>query len=194
MARAARVALDEDEHVETEVNRRFDSPRAFALALSLFFLVAIVLTTIIVPVAHSVEEVLDTLLWYVTALSLCTFALGPQTRFTGVRNMLLLKLLVLTASVILFLCPLLPIHRRGIGKVSGAAQAAAAVFVVTRAWQLVHAIEAARRGGSDLSWGFGRRLYKMCAWSWHDLERTRVISGASHNVGTSSAARRAHQP
>ena len=122
-------------------------------------------------------------LWCACLLFLNIFVLGPVTRFTGVEDARLMRRLVTFCSFGLFLLPLaIPVCRRGQGKAAGAAQGGAALMTVTRAWQLVGLIEKARLTGTDLEWGLGHRMYFMSAWSWHDLERTRVISTVSQRA------------
>lgn len=169
------------------LHARFEAPRAIALAIFAVAIVGICITTAIGPAARSASELVASACWYPTMVCTCVFVLGPPTRLTGVRNTTLLKLLTFAGTAVMLLLPLLPIHRRGLGKIAGAAQAGAAAASTTRLWQLARRIEEARHspadfGGAELSWGFGRRLYMTCAWAWHDLERSRVLPGGTERA------------
>lgn len=169
---------------DDEVHFRFEAPHAVAAAVVLPFLWCLALTLIsVLPAAHSAWEILATILWYLIMLGLCIFVLGPQTRFTGFKSVRLLKMLTWAAVALMLGIALLPVNRRGLGKISGTAQAAAVLAYTGRAWQLIREIERARATaeGADLQWGFGRRLYMMCSWAWHDLEQTKAIpKGLEH--------------
>lgn len=162
------------------VHARFEAPRAIVLAVAMVCIVGVILTVVVFPAAQSPAELVSTLIWYPLALGQTVFILGPVTSMSGIRNTHLLKILTIASSAALLLVPLaLPIHGRGMGKISGAAQAGASFMVCRRSWQLVRAIETARASSNDLGWGFGRRLYMVCAWSWHDLEHTKPIPAGS---------------
>ena len=98
-----------------------------------------------------------------------------------------------TARSLTYICslfvvalPHLPVCKIGLGRATGAAQGAASLLTVMRAFQTLHKIEA-----RDSKWertnGRWRRFYQGCGLSWHDLDegRARALQGPAMAEHTS---------
>ena len=170
---------------------RFETRAAALLALSEFYGFSAGLTFLAMQAAHSTTEGLLTLLWPVAVGLQFIFVVAPGNSPAFVRRW------TYVLALPIFLLPHLPVCKRGAGKAVGAAQGAAALVLIIRAFSMLHRMEEDERatgaghGRWRSRWGRWRRVTQGMGLAWHDVDQTVVRAlapGAEHAAQTRALA------
>jgi len=167
---------------------RFETPRAAALALFMFYGFSAGLTHLAMQAAHTTAEGLLTLLWPAAVGLEFIFVLAPGCSLGFARRW------TYVLALPIFLLPHLPVCKRGVGKAVGAAQGAAALVLIIRSFSMLHRLEedVAAKGRWASRWGRWRRVTQGMGLAWHDVDQTVVRAlapGPEHAAHTWALAK-----
>eukprot|EP00946_MAST-07B_sp_MAST-7B-sp1_P003912 g3912.t1 len=177
---AASEASNAAHKAEVDVARLFETPRARAVGVALL-LVSQTGLFVLCCQDNTLLDSVSTLIWSFVLVFQHGWVLAPG-RFSAATA----RSLTYICSLFVVALPHLPVCKIGLGRATGAAQGAASLLTVMRAFQTLHKIEA-----RDSKWertnGRWRRFYQGCGLSWHDLDegRARALQGPAMAEHTS---------
>ena len=166
-AKKRRAAAAEAAGVDLATARAFETPRARAVGVALL-LVSQTGLFVLCCQDNSVGDSALTLIWSFVLVFQHGWVLAP-----GLFGATTARILTYVCSMLVVVLPHLPVCKSGLGRATGAAQGAASMLTVMRAFQTLHRIEE-----GDQKWakahGRWRRFYQGCGLSWHDLDEGRA--------------------
>jgi hypothetical protein len=162
-SQAAAAAVE----AELATARAFETPRARAVGVALL-LVSQTGLFVLCCQSNSARASAWTLVWSLVLIFQHGWVLAPGRVGTATA-----RALTYACSLLVVTLPHLPVCKSGLGRATGAAQGAASMLTVMRAFQTLHRIEE-----GDPKWkkanGRWRRFYQGCGLSWHDLDEGRA--------------------
>ena len=183
-ATAAAAAAEAD----LDVGKRFETPQAAAFAVALI-LGAQGALFVLMAQTSSWTESAPSLIWVLVLLVQHGLVLAPGVSPKTARYGTYL------CSIFVAALPHLPICRRGAGRATGAAQGAASMLAICRAFETLHRIEAGSPAWEKAN-GRWRRVYQGTSLAWHDLDagRARLLpDGRDRSEHTAMLKRRLAQ-
>lgn len=171
-AKASRRKREKENEGDLAVSKLFETSAARATAVSLLLFSQLGLFVLCCQ-TNSVSSSSATLVWSFVLIFQHGWVLAPGTDPARARK------LTYICSFFIATLPHLPVCKEGLGRATGAAQGAASMLTIMRAFQTLHRIEEGH-GSWKKANGRWRRFFQGCGLSWHDLDQGRARALAQH--------------